>query len=104
MKFTFVERSSGDHIAVEGRVGQTVLDVAIDNDVDIEGACGGELACSTCHVIVSSALYSRLPVKNVEEDDMLDLANNLTSTSRLCCQIRVSPLIDGAEFVVPNDS
>ena len=104
VRFTFIERSSGDRIAVEGPVGRSVLDVAIDNNVDIEGACGGELACSTCHVIVSPALYSRLPKKEVEEDDMLDLAQGLCATSRLCCQIKVSNLIEGAEFVVPNDA
>lgn len=102
--FSFLERGSGDRIAIQGAVGRTVLDVAIDNDVDIEGACGGELACSTCHVIVAPELYARLPKKRVEEEDMLDLAQGLTDTSRLCCQLKVSDLIEGAEFVVPTDA
>ena len=89
---------------VEGNSGRTVLDVALDNNVDIEGACGGELACSTCHVIVAEDLYRQLPKKKVEEDDMLDLASGLTPTSRLCCQLKVSPILKNALFVVPNDA
>lgn len=104
ISFAFLERGSGDKIMVEGNSGRTVLDVALDNNVDIEGACGGELACSTCHVIVAEELYRLLPKKKVEEDDMLDLATELTPTSRLCCQLKVSPIIKNALFVVPNDA
>ena len=57
-----------------------MLDTAVQHDVDIEGACGGELACSTCHVIVPKDVYDRLPKKKEEEDDMLDLAWGLTPT------------------------
>ena len=102
--FAFLERLSGDKISVTGPVGRTVLDVALDNNVDIEGACGGELACSTCHVIVAEDLYAKLPPKKVEEDDMLDLAQDLTETSRLCCQLKVTPLLEDAVFTVPNDT
>lgn len=104
ISFAFLERGSGDKIMVEGNSGRTVLDVALDNNVDIEGACGGELACSTCHVIVAEDLYRQLPKKKVEEDDMLDLASGLTPTSRLCCQLKVSPTLKNALFVVPNDA
>ena len=61
-------------------VGKKVLDVALEYDVDIEGACGGELACSTCHVVLSQALFEKLPKKTEEEEDMLDLAWGLTET------------------------
>lgn len=104
VEFSFLERDTGTQIKVLGNVGRTVLDVALDNNVDIEGACGGELACSTCHVIVPPALYKKLPEKKVEEDDMLDLAQEITPTSRLCCQLKVSRLMEGAIFTVPNDS
>jgi len=104
VEFTFLERLSGDKIKVSGNVGRSVLDVALDNNVDIEGACGGELACSTCHVIVADELYGKLPSKKIEEDDMLDLAQGLTKTSRLCCQLKVSSLLHGAVFTVPNDT
>jgi ferredoxin len=80
VNFAFIESKSGNKILVEGTVGKTVLDTALQYDVDIEGACGGELACSTCHVIVPKDLYDRLPEKKLEEDDMLDLAWGLTPT------------------------
>ena len=80
VNFAFIEAKTGNKIHVEGTVGKTVLDTALQYDVDIEGACGGELACSTCHVVVPKELYDRLPPKKVEEDDMLDLAWGLTPT------------------------
>lgn len=80
VRFSFVEGKSGDKIDVEAECGKTVLDVALAHDVDIEGACGGELACSTCHVVVSKELFSKLEPKKEEEEDMLDLAWGLTDT------------------------
>lgn len=78
--FYFIEGKSGNKVRVEGELGKTVLDVAVAHDIDIEGACGGELACSTCHVIVPKELFDVLPVKKEEEDDMLDLAWGLKPT------------------------
>ena len=78
--FYFIEGKSGNKVRVEGELGKTVLDVAVAHDIDIEGACGGELACSTCHVIVPKALFDILPAKKEEEDDMLDLAWGLKAT------------------------
>ena len=78
--FSFVESKSGNKVVVDGELGKSVLDVAVAYDVDIEGACGGELACSTCHVIVSKKLFDILPPKKEEEDDMLDLAWGLKAT------------------------
>jgi 2Fe-2S ferredoxin len=71
------------------------LDVAHENNVELEGACGGELACSTCHLIFDSEVYKTLPPKEDEEDDMLDLAFEVTETSRLGCQILVREDFDG---------
>lgn len=78
VNFYFYEELSKQKIKVEGREGESVLDVALRHDIDIEGACGGELACSTCHVIVEPELYKTLPKKSEEEEDMLDLAWGLT--------------------------
>ena len=78
--FYFIEGKSGNKVLVEGELGKTVLDVAVAHDIDIEGACGGELACSTCHVVVSEQLFNILPKKKEEEDDMLDLAWGLKAT------------------------
>jgi ferredoxin-2, mitochondrial len=80
VNFSFYEERSGDTIAVKAEPGKKVLDIALDNNIDIEGACGGELACSTCHVKMSKELFDRLPAKKVEEDDMLDLAWGVSDT------------------------
>ena len=103
VNIVFVEAKNGDRIIASGEVGKRVLDVALDHNVDIEGACGGELACSTCHVILQKPLYDSLPKKSEEEEDMLDLAWGRTDTSRLCCQIKLSDALEGAEFVVPAE-
>ena len=99
----FVDSRDGQTYAIEAEVGQTVLDAALDADVDIEAACGGELACSTCHVILEQTLYDKLEPPDEEEEDMLDLAWGLEDTSRLCCQIKVSPQLKDATFVIPED-
>ena len=80
VKFYFLEESSQNKVEVHGTIGKTLLDIALENNIDIEGACGGELACSTCHVHVEQSLYDKLPSKKEEEDDMLDLAWGLTDT------------------------
>ena len=100
----FKEGKDGDKILVRAPIGKSVLDAALDHNIDIEGACGGELACSTCHVILSKQLYDSLPLKKEEETDMLDLAWGLTDTSRLCCQLKVDAKIEGAIFVVPDET
>lgn len=74
VNIVFVEAKNGDRIHVKAAVGKRVLDIALDHNVDIEGACGGELACSTCHVILSKDVYDKIPPKKEEEEDMLDLA------------------------------
>lgn len=79
-KLTFIEEANQNQVAVDAKEGKTVLDIAIENNIDIEGACGGELACSTCHVILPQDLFDKLPPKTEEEEDMLDLAWGLTDT------------------------
>lgn len=87
VRVTFVEE--GEEVTVEAAVGQTILEVAQANEIDLEGACDGSLACSTCHVIFEQQHYDALPPPEEEEEDMLDLAFGLTDTSRLGCQIKV---------------
>ena len=84
--------------------GKTLLEVAQDNKLDVEGACGGVMACSTCHLIVDSAWYKKLPPPSEEEDDMLDLAWGLTATSRLGCQIILTDELDGLEVHLPTET
>ena len=81
-KMVFIERD-GTAREVEAPIGASVLEIAHHNGIDIEGACEGSLACSTCHVIVDPEWYDLLIEASEDEEDMLDLAANLTATSRL---------------------
>ncbi|HUV31615.1 MAG TPA: 2Fe-2S iron-sulfur cluster-binding protein [Acidobacteriota bacterium] len=74
---------------VEVESGTTVLDAALDNNVRIDHNCGGNCACATCHIIVEKG-YETLDPPSEDEEDMLDEAENLTETSRLACQCRVT--------------
>jgi len=102
-KITFVNRD-GSRAEVEAPVGETLLDVAQSHAIDIEGACEGCMACSTCHVIVDTADYDRLPAPSEDEADMLDLAYGLTPTSRLGCQVVVTEALDGLTVSLPRDA
>ena len=99
-KMTFVERD-GNRREVEAPLGLSVLEIAHKYGVDIEGACEGSLACSTCHVIVDPEWYEILPDAKEDEEDMLDLAFGLTHTSRLGCQIIVTEELDGLTVSLP---
>jgi len=99
-KVTFVMQG-GERREIEAPVGATLLEIAHENDIDIEGACEGSLSCSTCHVIVDPDDYERLPVASEDEEDMLDLAFGLTPTSRLGCQIVFTEELDGLVVTLP---
>ena len=85
-------------------VGTTVLEAAHNNDISLEGACEGSLACSTCHVVVEKEFYDQLETPTEDEEDMLDLAFGLTPTSRLGCQIIMTKELDGLTLVVPDET
>lgn len=99
-KMTFVERN-GSRREVDAPLGLSVLEVAHRHNVDIEGACEGSLACSTCHVIVDAAWFPKLAKPTEDEEDMLDLAFDLQPTSRLGCQIVMTPALDGLVVRLP---
>lgn len=99
-KITFVERD-GNKKTVDVNVGLTVLEVARQHDIDIEGSCEGSLACSTCHVIVDPEWFDTLPPAKENEEDMLDMAFGLTKTSRLGCQIVMTEELDGIVVTLP---
>ena len=80
---------------VEVPEGRTVLDACRKADLPMEGLCGGELGCSTCHVIVDSQWISLLNPATEDEEDMLDLLPAVTDFSRLGCQIKASAALDG---------
>jgi len=86
---------------VEGKIGERLLDVAWDAKQPLEGACEGAMACSTCHVIVDKADFERLPPASEEEEDLLDLAAHVTRTSRLACQVMITPDLDSLTVKVP---
>jgi 2Fe-2S ferredoxin len=99
----FIERD-GTRKEVEAPVGLSVLEIAHRNNIDIEGACEGSLACSTCHVIVADDWFETLEEASEDEEDMLDLAFGLTATSRLGCQIIITEEMDGLTVALPQET
>jgi 2Fe-2S ferredoxin len=100
-KMVFIDNEN-NRKEVDAPIGLSVLEIAHKNDVDLEGACEGSLACSTCHVIIDDSYYSKLKDASEEEEDMLDLAFGLTRTSRLGCQIIMSEELDGLVVRLPS--
>ncbi len=102
-KMVFIEKD-GNRKEVDAPNGLSVMEIAHRHGVDIEGACDGSLACSTCHVIVEPAWAARLDGPSEDEEDMLDLAFGLTETSRLGCQIIISESLDGLTVELPQET
>jgi 2Fe-2S ferredoxin len=102
-RVTFV-LTDGTRRDIDATTGETLLQIAWDNHIDIEGACGGVMACSTCHVIVEPAQIDRLERPSEEEDEMLDLAWGLKPTSRLGCQIVMTEALDGLTVSLPAET
>ena len=100
---TFIN-PDGSKVTVEAPAGHSVLEIARANEIDIEGACEGSLACSTCHVIVAPEFVACLPTATEDEEDMLDLAFGLMPTSRLGCQIIVKEELDGLVVSLPAET
>ncbi|KAL5350501.1 mitochondrial matrix iron-sulfur protein [Pseudogymnoascus australis] len=99
---TFVDKDGDEETFVVAK-GDNLLDIAQANDVEMEGACGGSCACSTCHVIVEDeGLYDKMEEPDDDENDMLDLAFGLTETSRLGCQVKMSKELDGLRVKLPS--
>jgi len=88
---------------IDAPLGETLMDIALEHDLDMECACEGQLACSTCHVYVHDDYFDRLPEMTEEEEDMLDLAWGLEDNSRLGCQIKMTKELDGLVVTIPDD-
>ena len=100
-KITFVDHA-GTARTIDGEVGSTVMETAIRNNVPgIDAECGGACACATCHVYVDEAWADKVGPAEPMEQDMLDFASDVRATSRLCCQIRVTPELDGLVGTTP---
>jgi len=100
IKVIFLEGEK--EIEVEALVGLSILEVAHSNEIDLEGACEGSLACATCHVVLEDKIYNTLEEPEEAEEDMLDLAFGLTHTSRLGCQIILTKELDGMRIKLPS--
>ncbi|KAK4468498.1 hypothetical protein MN116_007700 [Schistosoma mekongi] len=97
----FVDRN-GNVKHVNGKVGDNLMTLARQHDIEIEGACEGSLACSTCHVYIDHKFYDLLPPPSEEEEDMLDLAIFLQENSRLSCQITLTKELNGMKATLPK--
>ena len=100
-KLTFIEKN-GDHVEVDAPHGLSVMEVSHKHGVDIEGSCGGCMACATCHVIVHPDWFGKLDDIKEEEEDMLDIAHDIQKTSRLGCQIIMEDNLDGLIVALPG--
>ena len=103
VKVTFIT-VNGDRVEATAEAGQRLLEVAQLADQPLEGTCEGQMACSTCHVIVERGWFDKLPRASEDEEDMLDLAAGVTRTSRLACQIELTDALDGLEVRIPGES
>ena len=97
---TFVLRDGSKRVLNVAR-GSTILEIAHANDIDLEGACEGSIACSTCHVYLDQETYDKLEEAGDDENDMLDLAFGLSEVSRLGCQVVVDENTDGMTVTLP---
>lgn len=100
---TFVT-TDGEKVESQGQTGSNLLEVAQAAGMPLEGTCEGQMACSTCHVIVAPEWFSRLPEASDDEEDMLDLALGVSRTSRLSCQIELNDALDGIEVHIPGEA
>ena len=103
MHVIFID-AKGERVRIEASEGERLLEVAQAAGMPLEGTCEGQMACSTCHVIVAPEWFERLPPAVDDEEDMLDLAAQVTRTSRLSCQIVLTPELDGLEVRIPVES
>ena len=98
----FISSDGSNVREVDAPAGERLLDVAQADGQPLEGTCEGQMACSTCHVIVDPADFPKLPPASEEEEDMLDLASHVTRTSRLSCQIWLDEALDSLTVRIPG--
>ncbi len=103
VKVTFVS-PNGERVVAEGKPGDRLLELGQAAGMALEGTCEGQMACSTCHVVVAREWFAKLPRASEDEEDMLDLAAGVRPTSRLSCQIVLGEEIDGIEVAIPGES
>ena len=101
-KIKFIEFSGNEH-SVEGIIGESLMEIALSNDVPgIEADCGGSCACGTCHVYIENDWFGKLEEKTDMENSMLEFTDNVNENSRLSCQIEFKDELDGLEVRLPE--
>lgn len=90
--------------SIGAQPGLTVMEALRAAGLPVKAACGGSLACATCHVIVAEKDFDRVGPPSEDEEDMLDQGFDVTRTSRLACQIRITPELDGLTLRIPRQS
>lgn len=103
-RLTFESFEGGERLVVDFLDGETVLEVAQENNIDMEGTCGGSMACSTCHVILKPEDMQRFPSPSEEEAEMLELALGVSATSRLGCQLVLGDNAEGLVLRLPAET
>ena len=103
MPNVFYRTLDGTDHEIDIEEGTTLMEAGRDNNLGIEGTCGGSLSCATCHIIIDNEWYDKVGKPSEDEEDMLDLAFGLEPTSRLGCQIRMNNDLDGLKVRIPDD-
>lgn len=103
VRVRFIDRD-GTATEAEGAPGTSLLELGQAAGMPLEGTCEGQMACSTCHVVVAGEWFDRLKPASEEEEDMLDLAASVARTSRLSCQIDLTEELDGLEVRIPAEA
>ena len=101
-RIRFVSADGTSTQEVDAPAGERLLDVAQAAGQPLEGTCEGQMACSTCHVIVAPDDFPKLPRASEEEEDLLDLALHVTRTSRLACQIVLTDALETLTVRIPS--
>tara|TARA_B100000609_G_scaffold161466_1_gene133313 strand:+ start:64 stop:378 length:315 start_codon:yes stop_codon:yes gene_type:complete len=97
------ELPDGSKKTIDAEDGLTIMEVARDHDLGIEGTCGGSISCCTCHIVIDKSWFDKVGGPNPDEEDMLDLAVDLQPTSRLGCQVEINNQLDGLVVKIPNE-
>lgn len=100
---TFVT-AKGEKVSAKAEAGQRLLEVGQNAGMPLEGTCEGQMACSTCHLVIAPEWFDKLVPAVDDEEDMLDLAAGVTRTSRLSCQIELTEALDGLVVHVPPEA
>ena len=96
--------ADGARVVAQAEAGSALLEAGQAVGMPLEGTCEGQMACSTCHVVVAAEWFAKLPAASADEEDMLDLATGVARTSRLACQILLTDALNGIEVRIPGES